>query len=161
MGVQRTWQAAGYRSGAADAKGKLARVYAAQGRYEAALGLFTSCIEEMDDIGSRADALEASARMAECRLLQRGRHRGTRPGGPLPGASPVIWRRSPQTPLIQRVRGRHWPGSARPEAIEAWRQSLQAARSRGAEYEVALTERAAADARLRPSWPPAATKSRG
>ena len=31
-------------------------------------------------------------------------------------------------------------------AMDAWQQSLQAARSRGAEYEVALTERAAAEA---------------
>ena len=42
VAVNRTWRAAGYRSGAADAEGKLARVYAAQGRYGEALELFGS-----------------------------------------------------------------------------------------------------------------------
>jgi predicted negative regulator of RcsB-dependent stress response len=45
-------------------------------------------------------------------------------------------------------------------AVEAWQQSLQAARSRGAEYEVALTERAAADANLVLQPPLVAARSR-
>ncbi len=54
-----------------------------------------------------------------------------------------------QTPLIHRVRGTALARLGRSEAaIDAWQQSLQAARSRGAEYEVALTERAAAEADL-------------
>ena len=149
VAVNRTWRAAGYRSGAADAKGKLARVYAAQARYDEALELFASCIEEMDDIGSRADALEASARMAECLLLSGD------DTGALDLADRCLSRAqdlggvASQTPLIHRVRGTALARLGRSgAAIDAWQQSLQAARSRGAEYEVALTERAAAESDL-------------
>ncbi|HEY5385165.1 MAG TPA: adenylate/guanylate cyclase domain-containing protein [Acidimicrobiales bacterium] len=161
VAVNRTWRAAGYRSGAADAKGKLARVYAAQGRYDEALELFASCIGEMDDIGSRADALEASARMAECLLLSGDDN------GALDLADRCLARAqdlggvASQTPLIHRVRGKALARLGQSDAaIDAWQQSLQAARSRGAEYEVALTERAAADASLSLQPPVADARSR-
>jgi tetratricopeptide (TPR) repeat protein len=161
VAVNRTWRAAGYRSGAADAKGKLARVYAAQGRFEEALDLFASCIGEMDDIGSRADALEASARMAECRLLSGD------DSGALDLAERCLARAqdlggvASQTPLIHRVRGTALARLGQSDAaIDAWQLSLQAARSRGAEYEVALTERAAADAALSLQPPAVAARSR-
>jgi hypothetical protein len=67
---------------------------------------------------------------------------------------------APQTPLIHRVRGAALARLGETDgAVEALQQSLQAARSRGAEYEVALTERAAADARL-DLQAPAAARSR-
>ena len=78
---------------------------AEQGRFDDALELFASCIEEMEDIGSRADALEATSRMAECLLLS----------GDFAGALALAERClalaqdlggvPPQIPLIYRVRG--------------------------------------------------------
>ena len=147
--VARTWRAAGYRSGAADASGKLARVRAGQGRYDEALALFTACIEEMEHIGSRADVLEARARMAECLLLS----------GDSSGALSLADRClelardlggvPPQIPLIQRVRGAALARAGEADAaMEALNQSLRAARTRGAEYEVALTERVFAEEAL-------------
>jgi len=149
VAVNRTWRAAGYRSGAADAKGKLARVKAAQGRYDEALELFASCIGEMDDIGSRADALEATARLAECLLLSGASDdaleladRGLDLAQDLGGVPPQI-------PLLHRVRGAALARLGRNDAaVDALRQSLQAARGRGAAYEVELTERVADDSLL-------------
>ena len=154
VAVNRTWRAAGYRSGAADAEGKLARVNAAQGRYGEALELFASCIGEMEDIGSRADALEASARMAECLLLSGESNgaldradRSLRLAQDLGGVPPQI-------PLIHRVRALALARLGQTGAAgDALQQSLQAARGRGAEYEVELTERAAALLDLRPELP--------
>jgi class 3 adenylate cyclase/tetratricopeptide (TPR) repeat protein len=149
VGAERTWRAAGYRAGAADARGKLARVRAGQGRYDEALQLFASCIEDMGHIGSRADVLEARARMAEC-LLRSGDGDGAlsladrcltlaHDLGGVPS----------QIPLIHRVRGAALAQAGQADAaIEALKQSLRAARSRGAEYEVALTERVFADEEL-------------
>jgi class 3 adenylate cyclase/tetratricopeptide (TPR) repeat protein len=163
VAVKRTWRAAGYRSGAADAKGKLARVKAAQGRYDEALDLFASCIGEMDDIGSRADALEATARMAECLLLSGTSDdalaladRGLALAQDLGGVPSQI-------PLLHRVRGAALARLGQTDAaIEALQQSLQAARSRGAAYEVELTERVADDALLdlQPPPPLAVARSR-
>ncbi len=149
VAVGRTWRAAGYRSGAADARGKLARVRTGQGRYDEALALFASCIEEMGHIGSRADVLEASARMAECLLLSGDS------GGALSVADRCVDLArdlggiAPQIPLIQRVRGAALARAGEANAaIEALNQSLRAARSRGAEYEVTLTERVVAEEAL-------------
>jgi tetratricopeptide (TPR) repeat protein len=161
VAVNRTWRAAGYRSGAADATGKLARVKAAQGRYDEALHLFASCIGEMDDIGSRADALEATARMAECLLLSGASadalalaDRGLTLAQDLGGVAPQI-------PLLHRIRGGALARLGETEdALNAWQQSLQAARSRGAGYEIALTEQAAADAGLSLRPAPATTTGR-
>jgi len=115
----------------------------------------------MDDIGSRADALEASARMAECRLLSGD------DSGALDLAERCLARAqdlggvASQIPLIHRGRGTALARLGQSEAaIDAWRLSLQAARSRGAEYEVALTERAAADAALSLQPPAVAARSR-
>jgi tetratricopeptide (TPR) repeat protein len=163
VAVNRTWRAAGYRSGAADAKGKLARVKAAQGRYDEALDLFASCIGEMDDIGSRANAFEATARMAECLLLSEASDdalaladRGlalTQDLGGVPS----------QIPLLHRVRGAALARLGQTDAaIEALHQSLQTARGRGAAHEVELTERVADDALLdlQPPPPLAVARSR-
>jgi class 3 adenylate cyclase/tetratricopeptide (TPR) repeat protein len=144
--VSRTWRAAGYRSGAADAKGKLARVASGQGRYDDALELFQESVEEFQDIGSHGDALEVQARMAECLLLSGD-----------PAAALVLADKAlhlaqglggiaPQIPLIQRVRGGALAscGETGP-AEEALDQSVRAARMRGAEYEEALTLRLLAE----------------
>jgi hypothetical protein len=55
----------------------------------------------------------------------------------------------PQIPLLHRVRGAALARLGRNDAaVDALRQSLQAARGRGAAYEVELTERVADDSLL-------------
>lgn len=138
--VQRTWRAAGYRAGAADAKGKLARVRASQGRYDEAHDLFESVIEEMVAIGSRGDELEATARMAECLLLSGNSAEALTVSDGCIDLARNLGGVPPQIALIHRVRGAALANSGDVEAaIEALSQSLNAAKSRGAEYESALT----------------------
>ena len=93
--------------------------------------------------------LEAMARMAECLLLS-GDHAGA-----LSLADRCLTLAQdlggvpPQIPLIHRVRGAALTRAGQPDAaIEALNQSLQAAQRRGAEYEVALTERVFAEEAL-------------
>ncbi|MFZ0251547.1 MAG: adenylate/guanylate cyclase domain-containing protein [Acidimicrobiales bacterium] len=144
--VQRTWRAASYRGGVADAKGKLARVRAAQGRYDEAHELFESAIEEMVAIGSRGDELEATARMAECLLLSGDTAEALAVADRCLDLAQNLGGVPPQIALIHRVRGAAFANSGDlGAAIEALSQSLTAARSRGAEYESALTLRAFAE----------------
>ena len=146
VAVARTWRAAGYRSGAADAKGKLARVNAGQGRFDEALELFASCIRDMEDIGSRADTLEAMSRMAECLLLRGDFHEALDLAERCLVLAQDLGGVPPQIPLICRVRGAALARAGESvAALEALELSLVAARSRGAEHEVALTERVLAD----------------
>jgi class 3 adenylate cyclase/tetratricopeptide (TPR) repeat protein len=149
VAVNRTWRAAGYRSGAADAKGKLARVTAAQGRYDEALDLFASSIAEMEDIGSRADALEATTRMAECLLASGAGEDALAVADRCLALAQDLGGVPPQIPQIHRVRGAALARiGERDAAVVALRQSLAAARSRGAEYEEARTEQVAAEEQL-------------
>ena len=144
--VSRAWRAAGYRSGVADVLGKQARAAAGRGRFDEALSLFEEAIVEFRDIGSQADALEATARMAECLLLA---------GRPEPALTLAEEAQAQarglggvpaQIPLIQRVRGAVLARSgATAAAVDALEQSVHAARTRGAQYEEALTLRVLAE----------------
>ncbi len=144
--VSRSWRAAGYRSGVADVIGKQARTAAGRGRFDEALALFEEAIVEFRDIGSQADALEATARMAECLLL------AGRPDVALTLAEEAqaqargLGGVPAQIPLIQRVRGAVLARSGDTAgAVDALQQSLAAARTRGAQYEEALTLRILAE----------------
>jgi tetratricopeptide (TPR) repeat protein len=144
--VRRTWRAAGYRAGAADAQGKLARVRSGQGRYEEAQALFASVIEEMDAIGSRSDELEATARMAECLVLSGDSAQALAVSERCLELAHTLGGVPPQIPLVHRVRGAALANAGDVgAAIEALSLSLNAARSRGAEYEAALTMRTFAE----------------
>ena len=138
--------------GAADAKGKLARVATGQGRYEEALTLCEEAIEELRDIGSHGDVLEVQARKAEC-LFFMGNPKGAllavdealRQAQALGGVPP------PQIPILQRVRGAALALSGdRDAALVALRQSLQASQVRAAEFEAALTMRVLATLDVNP-----------
>jgi class 3 adenylate cyclase/tetratricopeptide (TPR) repeat protein len=144
--ASRAWRAAGYRSGVADVLGKLARVAALRGRFDDALRLFEDSIAEFRAVGSNVDELEAQARMAECLLLS------GRPDAALSLADDTLAQARgirgvpPQVPLLQRVRGAVLARSGQPDAaMAALEQSLQAARSRAAQYEEALTLRVMAE----------------
>jgi tetratricopeptide (TPR) repeat protein len=116
------------------------------GKYDDALRLYEESIEESRHIGSLGETLEARARMAECLLLS---------GDPETARSvaddALIQARSlggvpAQIPLLQRVRGISFALTGQPtSAAAALEQSLAAARTRDAEYEVALTLRAMAE----------------
>ncbi len=138
----RTWRAAGYRSGTGYAKGMLARVAAGQQRYDDAVRLCEEAIEELSDIGSRGEALEVQAGLAECLLLS----------GDVAGAlaladetisqAHALGGMAPQIPALHRVRGaalaRAGDGDG---ARESLRESLRAAEMREVEYEAARTMR--------------------
>jgi tetratricopeptide (TPR) repeat protein len=140
--VSRTWRAAGYRSGAADANCKLGRLAAVQGRYQDAIRLFEESIGEFRDVGSQADALEAQARMAECLVLSGELSSALASADEALEQARALGGVPPQIPLVQRVRGAALARLGDTDrAREALEQSLQAARSRSAEYEMALTMR--------------------
>jgi tetratricopeptide (TPR) repeat protein len=140
------WRAAGYRSVIASATCNLARLAAHRGRFDEALRGFDEAASEADHVGGQAEMREILARKAECLLL------GGDPDAALTMAEQCLEQiRSadgvpPQVPLLERVRSavhyrRGDPDAAR-AAVEA---SLQAARARDANYEVALTLRVLAD----------------
>ena len=144
--VSRAWRAAGYRSGVADVIGKLARAAAGRGRFEEALALFEEAIVEFRDIGSQADALEATARMAECLLLAGYPDRALSLAEEAQAQARGLGGVPSQVTLIQRVRGAVLARSGETDAaVEALEQSIHAARTRGAQYEEALTLRLLAD----------------
>ncbi len=144
--VSRAWRAAGYRSGVADVIGKLARTAAGRGRFEEALALFEEAIVEVRDIGSQADALEATARMAECLLLAGRPELALTLAEEAQSQARGLGGVPAQIPLIQRVRGAVLARSGATEAaVEALEQSMDAARTRGAQYEEALTVRILAE----------------
>ncbi len=144
--VSRTWRAAGYRSGAADADGKLGRVATGRERFDQALVLYQGAIDEFRNIGSQSDALEVQARMAECQLLSGDTDTALATVDQALATAQSLGGVAPQLPMLQRVRGSALAVRGQHEAAEeALRQSLDAARSRGAEYEAALTMRVLAE----------------
>ena len=140
--VLRVWRAAGDRHGVAYVLGHLGRVAYRAGQLDEALPLLEEAREECRALGSDADMVEADGRIAECllfagegalalvivnRALDRARSTG--------GAAVHL-------PMLHRVRafalmGRGDMAGAR-DALEL---SLVEARTRGADYEVALTLR--------------------
>ena len=139
------WRGAGYRSGVAAATSMLARVAAGRGAYPEALRLGEEAIAEFRAIGSHAEELEAQARQAETLLLSGD------PGTALSTADAAVAQArslggvSAQLPLLHRVRGAALArGGDAAAARDALADSLEAARHRDAEHEVALTLRAMA-----------------
>jgi tetratricopeptide (TPR) repeat protein len=144
--AERVWRAAGYRSGVAYVKCNRARVAQGHGQYDDALRLFEESIEESRHIGSQGETLEARARMAECLLLSGDPEAARSLADDALTQARTLGGVPAQIPLLQRVRGVSFAltGQSTP-ARAAFEQSLAAARTRGAEYEVALTLRAMAE----------------
>jgi len=138
----RTYRAGGFRSGAAHQNCNLARVAACRGHYDEAVRLFELSRHEAEAIGGHVELLETGARLSECLLL----------AGDTEGARTLAQNEleraralggvAPQTPLLHRVCGvaaaRDGDQGAARHLLE---QSLQAARLRHADYEMALTMR--------------------
>jgi tetratricopeptide (TPR) repeat protein len=140
------WRAAEYRSVIASATCNLARLAAARGSYDEALRGFDNAATEADHVGGHAEMREIRARTAEC-LLSAGDDKAalamaddcleqirTSDGVP------------PQKPLLERVRGvALFQMGDLDAARSALAASLDAARARDADYEVALTLKALAE----------------
>ncbi|HSD49573.1 MAG TPA: tetratricopeptide repeat protein, partial [Actinomycetota bacterium] len=118
----------------------LARVVARAGRCAEALQLLEEARSELQHVGAQAEALEADALAAECHAflgagdeaLALAAETLSRVAG-LGGASIVM-------PLLERVKGYSLAQLGRlEEADAAFVASLEDARSRGADFQVALT----------------------
>ncbi|HTU39326.1 MAG TPA: adenylate/guanylate cyclase domain-containing protein [Acidimicrobiales bacterium] len=140
--VLRTWRAAGYRSGTGYAKGKLAGVATGQQRYDDAVRLYQEAIDELSDIGSRSEVLEVQAAMAECLLLRGERAQALSLADQTIAQAQSLGGVAPQMPALLRVRGAALVAAGDDEgARRSLRQSLEAAQSREADYQMALTLR--------------------
>jgi len=156
LGASREWRGAGYRSGVAAATAMLARVAAGRGRFDEAFRLSDEAITEFRAIGSQAEALETQVRLAEIRLLSGD------PAAALEGSEQALVHArslggiSAQLPALHRVRGAALFRTGDPDgARAALDRSLEAARARAAEQEVALTLRVLGDLARRAGDPDA------
>jgi tetratricopeptide (TPR) repeat protein len=136
----RMWRAAGYRSVAATAMCNFGRVARARGDFDEARGLFEAAQAEAQHVGGHAEVVEVASRLADC-LFASGR---TEEALTLAESSLLRSKAqggvAPQVALLQRVRGLAlWHRGEWAAAGEALHLSLDAARNRSADYEVALT----------------------
>jgi tetratricopeptide (TPR) repeat protein len=128
----------------------LGRVASRSGRYDEAHELFSAAEDEFSAIGNRGELLETRSRIAECLVFEERADEAIATAtdalalaeelGGVPPAMPTLFR-SLGAALAQRGRIA--------EARDALRRSLELARQRNADYEVALTltaMRAVADA---------------
>lgn len=145
--ARRVWQAADHREGVAYAEGLRARIVRRSGDVEEALRLFLAVQEDFRELHSDADVIEMEARIAEC-LLTLGWT-----GRALCRATVALEHAAEEgglavQPLLHRVRGRAFLQLGdREEALADLERSLSIGRSRGADYEVALTLAAMAEVR--------------
>ncbi len=143
--AEREWKAAEYRAGVAATRAVLARVAAGRGEFEDAVRLIEEAIQGFRAVGSHADALEARARQAEILQLS-----GDPDGARTVAEEAIAQARgfggvSEQLPLLHRVRGAALARTGDDEGAQAaLADSLEAARRRDAEHDVALTLRAMA-----------------
>jgi class 3 adenylate cyclase/tetratricopeptide (TPR) repeat protein len=154
----RVWRAASYPLAIAITSSNLGRVLARAGRTEEALALLEDAKATFTELGNPAWAAEATARIAEGRVVA-GEHRealeaasGALEEAHAAGAPPVL------EAMIERLIGyAHVQGRRPGEAAPHLERSLELARELGAEFEVALTLKAAADSGL--AGPEAARES--
>jgi class 3 adenylate cyclase/tetratricopeptide (TPR) repeat protein len=145
----RTYRAAKFTVGEVFVGMNLGRLAAAEGRFADAHEHFVESVRRFTDLGSRSMELEADARRAEAFVLE-GRHveaaelaRATLVGMTETGEIGT------RTALLERLLGWAAVQGRRPhEAPVHFDESLRVARELGAQYEVARTLRARADAKL-------------
>jgi tetratricopeptide (TPR) repeat protein len=145
----RTYRAAKFTVGEVLVGVNLGRLAAAEGRFADAHEQFADAVRRFTDLGSRSMSLEADARRAEAFVLE-GRHleaadlaRATLAGMTETGEIGT------RTALLERLLG--WASVQGRQPEGAWPhfdESLRVARELGAQYEIARTLRARADAGL-------------
>jgi class 3 adenylate cyclase/tetratricopeptide (TPR) repeat protein len=136
----RVWRAAGFRAGVADATMHLARVASRAGRYDEALVLFGDARAEFVDVGAKPLVLETDARIAECFVFQGRADRALQILGPAIERGEAMSGEGPQMAMLHRLRG--YALAQNGDLDGGWaalEQSFQVARTRQADFELALT----------------------
>src|SRR6185436_18744402 len=136
----RLWKASGNRFMLGSCLEFMSRVTSRCGRVDEALELLGEAHAAFTEVGAREDALRADARVAECLLLRRDaeaaldRARAAVVRGSAAGEGAMIM------PLLMRTQGYALAQLGEPDgAAKAFEKSLQDARARNDDYEVALT----------------------
>jgi tetratricopeptide (TPR) repeat protein len=138
----RIWRAANDRVGVTNALAHLGRVLYRGGRYDQALEMLTEARELSTTVGRYGDAVELGGRIAECHLLAGDANRALDMATETIGQMRTVGGAAVHAPLLHRVRGQALAVlGRRGEAQTSLQESLDAARRRGADYEVALTLR--------------------
>jgi tetratricopeptide (TPR) repeat protein len=142
----RIWRAAGFRAGVADATIHLGRVASRAGRFDEALSLFDEARAEYLDVGAGALVLETDARIAECLVFRGAAGRALEIVESAIERAEAMGGMGAQMAMLWRLKGyalaQRGDVSAARAALD---QSLQIARTREADFELALTLRAMAD----------------
>jgi tetratricopeptide (TPR) repeat protein len=138
-GSIRLYRASGDRYLLGSSLSQYARVLARSGRCGESLPIFDEAHAELTTVGAQAEALESEAMAAEALVfLERPDEALVKADATLKGIG-AIGGDSVATPLLQRVRGFALAQLGRPdEAVEAFETSVQNARDRGADFDIAL-----------------------
>ncbi|MDX6659870.1 MAG: hypothetical protein QOJ55_692, partial [Solirubrobacteraceae bacterium] len=136
----RVWRASAAPSFIAFGHSALGRLATRAGRYDEAVGLLTSAREQYVADGETVEVLDTDARLAECQLLSgesaaalATADDAVRRAEALPGLAPMV-------PMLRRIRGLALAALGEPDAARtALDRSLESARARHADHEVAFT----------------------
>ena len=144
--VERALRAANFRVAIAYVRANLGRTAARAGRFEEAAELLEEARRGAYDAGAATQVVEAEARLAELHVLRGEPDEALRALENAVRRSDAKEGVAAQEPLLHRVRGYALLQRGEVEAARAaLEQSLEAARSRDADYERALAERALID----------------
>ncbi len=136
----RVWRVASDRPGAAFAVLLLGRALSGAGRYPEALALLRESHDESIAVGAEVDALEVTARIAECLLASGNVDEALQLVDATLGRAQALGGVAAQMPLLHRVRGLALLSQGKSDdAREALNVSLGAGHSRHAAYEVACS----------------------
>jgi class 3 adenylate cyclase/tetratricopeptide (TPR) repeat protein len=139
----RVWKAAEDRYSRGFCLSQLGRVVSRRGRFAEALELFDLARAEFLYVGAQEDALDTEGKVAECLLLMGDEEAALARSAEALSQVETRGVVGVAVPLLQRVRAYALIRRGElEEARDALEKSLQAARERRAEYEVALTLRA-------------------
>ena len=138
--VLRVWTAAGRKEFIALTTSDLARVASRSGGCSKAMDLFDDALRMFEEIGDDGEVLETEARIAECLMLQGAVTRALAACDASLKRARAIGGVPLQLPLLNRVKGWSLMQAGRLEdAGRAFEESLEAARSRQADFEIALS----------------------
>ena len=120
---------------------QLGRVLAREGRFEESLAALDEGKGDLEEIGATAEALEADVATVECLTFQGDSHGAiTRAVDALEGIK-AVGGQSVAVPLLHRAWGYALAQEARfDEADAAFAKSLEAAKERGSDFDMAVTK---------------------
>lgn len=138
--VLRVWTAAGRKEFIALTTSDLARVASRSGGCSKAMDLFGDALRMFEEIGDDGEVLETEARIAECLMLEGAVTRALAACDASLKRARAIGGVPPQLPMLNRVKGWSLMQAGRLEdAGRAFEESLEAARSRQADFEISLS----------------------